>query len=150
MNDKDRTRIRKACTDCDRDVRRAIYIFGNEVEDMKYNEEGKIDNLPPQLRDSSKGDQLDDAVRQLTEVADKIEVISTALDDITDALGAESKFIAPRDAGKSLSPGRKGKSFHALFPESLLKELKVESARRGISMNEMVCRTLQSELEKRA
>ena len=150
MNDKDRTRIRKACTDCDRDVRRAIYIFGNEVEDMKYNEEGKIDNLPPQLRDSSKGDQLDDAVRQLTEVADKIEVISTALDDITDALGAESKFIAPRDAGKSLSPGRKGKSFHALFPESLLKELKAESARRGISMNEMVCRTLQSELEKRA
>ena len=150
MNDKDRTRIRKACTDCDRDVRRAIYIFGNEVEDMKYNEEGKIDNLSPQLRDSSKGDQLDDAVRQLTEVADKIEVISTALDDITDALGAESKFIAPRDAGKSLSPGRKGKSFHALFPESLLKELKAESARRGISMNEMVCRTLQSELEKRA
>jgi Ni,Fe-hydrogenase III large subunit len=150
MNDKDRTRIRKACTDCDRDVRRAIYIFGNEVEDMKYNEEGKIDNLPPQLRDSSKGDQLDDAVRQLTEVADKIEVISTALDDITDALGAESKFIAPRDAGKSLSPGRKGKSFHALFPESLLKELKVESARRGISMNEMVCRTLQNELEKGA
>ena len=150
MNDKDRTRIRKACTDCDREVRKAIYIFGNEVDGMKYSEEEKIDNLPPQLRDSSKGDQLDEAVRQLTEVADKIDAISTALDDITDTLGAESKFIAPRETRKPLSPGRKGKSFHALFPESLLKELKAESARRGISMNEMVCRTLQSELEKGA
>ena len=150
MNDKDRTKLRKACMDCDRDVRRAIYIFGNEVEDMKYNEEEKIDNLPQQLRDSSKGDQLDEAVRQLTEVSDKIDAISTALDDITDALGTESKFIAPCETKKSLSPGRKGKSFHALFPESLLKELKAESARRGISMNEMVCRTLQSELEKGA
>ena len=36
MNDKDRTRIRKACTDCDREVRKAIYIFGNEVDGMKY------------------------------------------------------------------------------------------------------------------
>ncbi len=150
MNEKDRVKLRKACTDCDRDVRRALYIFSNEVESMKYGEEEKIDNLPSQLRDSTKGDQLDEAVRQLTDVAEKLDDISTALDDITDALGAESKFIAPREAMKSLSPGRKGKSFHALFPESLLKELKAESARRGISMNEMVYRTLRNELEKRA
>ncbi len=151
MNRNDRVKMRKACTDFDRNVREAIYIFDYEVERMKEEEDEKLERLPSQLRDSSKGDQLDESTRQLSDVLDNLESIVSTVDDIIDVFAIESKFIAPENTERPLiSPGRKGKSFHALFPESLLNKLKTESARRGISMNEIVCRTLQNELESRA
>lgn len=150
MNRNDRTKLKNACTDFDRDVRKAVYIFNNEVELMKDEEDEKLERLPSQLQNSVKGDQLSESVTLLADVLEKIENLSTSLDDITDALGVQSAFIMPQQPMKqAVSPGRKGKSFHALFPVSLMKELKVESRRRGISMNELLCRTLQTELEGR-
>ncbi len=149
MNRNDRIRIKRACADFDRSIREAVYIFNNEVESMKEEEEEKLDRLPSQLRDSSKGDQLDETARQLSDVLDKIESISTSVDDVIDILEVKSKFMIPKETKKSIiSPGRKGKSFHALFPEDLVKELKDESLRRGISVNELVCRTLYNELTR--
>ncbi len=148
MNRNNRTRIRKACTDFDRDIREALYVFNNEVELMKDEEEEKLDKLPSQLRDSSKGNQLDESISQFSDVLDKIETITSSIDDIVDTFGVKSKFIASGVTKKSvISTGRKGKSFHALFPETLMKELKAESLRRGLSMNEIVCRALNAELE---
>ncbi len=148
MNRDNRTKIKKACTDFDRSVREALYIFNNEVVMMKEEEEDKLERLPSQLRDSSKGEQLDDSISQLSDVLDKLEDFSSSIDDIVDSFEVKSEFIAPKKTTKSIiSTGRKGKSFHALFPENLLKELRAESLRRGISMNEFVCRTLRDELE---
>lgn len=50
MNRNDRTKLKNACTDFDRDVRRAVYIFNNEVELMKDEEDEKLERLPSQLR----------------------------------------------------------------------------------------------------
>lgn len=151
MNRYDRNKIKRACLDFDRNIRESVYIFNSKVELMRDGEQDKLDRLPSQLRDSSKGDQLDETARQLSDVLDKLESISTSVDDIIDVLDVKSKFVAPRETKPSvISPGRKGKSFHALFPETLLKELKAESQRRGISMNEIVCRTLQNELAGKA
>lgn len=148
MNRNDRTRIKKACTDFNRSVREALYIFNNEVELMKEEEEEKLDKLPSQLRDSSKGEQIDDSITQPSDVLDKLEDISSSLDDIADSFEVKTEFVASVRSKKSvISTGRKGKSFHALFPEDLLKELRAESLRRGISMNEFVCRTLHDKLE---
>lgn len=150
MNRNERTKLKNACTDFDRNVREAVYIFNNEVELMKDGEDEKLDRLPSQLRDSNKGEQLNESVTLLSDVMEKLESISSYLDEITDTLGTQSAFITPQQTKKQLiSPGRRGKSFHALFPESLIKELKTESQRRGISMNELLCRTLQVELEGR-
>lgn len=147
MNRDNRIKLKSAYTDFDREVRRAAYMFSNEIEQMKEEEEEKLDRLPSQLRDSSKGEQLDESISKLSDVLDRIDDIASSVDDIADALEAESKFIAPSiDKPATISPGRKGRSFHALFPESLLQALKDRSATSGLSMNEIVCRTLLKEL----
>lgn len=147
MNRNDRTKLNNAYEDFDREIRKAAYIFSNMVEQMKAEEEEKLDRLPSQLRDSSKGEQLDESIGKLSDVLDQIENITSSVDEIACALEAESKFIAPDEARPAIiSPGRKGKSFHALFPGSLLTALKDRSAMSGISMNEIVCRTLMKEL----
>lgn len=60
MNRNDRTKLNNAYEDFDREIRKAAYIFSNMVEQMKAEEEEKLDRLPSQLRDSSKGEQLDE------------------------------------------------------------------------------------------
>lgn len=98
MNRNNRAKLKSAYTDFDRELRKASYIFSNMVEQMKGEEEEKLDRLPSQLRDSSKGEEIDESISKLSDVLDRIEDIASSVDDIADVLGAESKFVAQDEA----------------------------------------------------
>ena len=83
---------------------------------------------------------------ELDTVLGKAEDIIDTLDEILDDTGVSSAFTQVTRTTKTI-PEKKNVSFHALISSSLLKRLKEESKRTGLSMNEIDCQALLKELK---
>ncbi len=148
MNRSGRAKVSNLVRDCDRKIRQALYVFNSEVESIRDDESGKFDNLPQQIRDSSLGENFTEAVEMLEELMENSERIESSLDELIDAAGVQSSFT-PELKEKKVSTGRKGISFHAIIPSDLMEKLRSESLLQGLSMNEILCRSLLRELEEK-
>lgn len=148
MNRSGRTRVNNAVRDCDRKIRQALYVFNNEIESIKDEENEKLDNLPQQIRDSTLGENFTEALQMLDELIETSGDIETSLDELIDTAGVQSDFTVELKT-KKISDGRKGINFHAIIPSALMEKLRGESLLAGLSMNEILCRALLSELEEK-
>lgn len=146
MNRDDRKRMTRVVQNYDRVIRTAHDEFVKEVGDMKDNESRKHDNLPSSFETSNTAENLSDAFDMFETVLEKAEYIVDSPDEILDDTGVGSAYTRVTGTTKIILE-KKNVSFHALIFSSLLKRLKEESLRTGLSMNEIVCQALLDELE---
>lgn len=147
MNRKGRARLRNALECYDAAVRQAAYELEQVLEGLRQEEEDKYDRLPDQLRDSAKGEQLEESISQLEEFSEASEGIVEILDDMVDSAGVASTWTPSKPHGTELpGQGLRNTAFHALLPSGLATRLKDESRLQCVSMNEMVCRVLTEAL----
>lgn len=149
MNRSEKNALRTETKKFDSAVRLAIHSYCGQIEAHRDREQNKLDSLPEQIRDSVTGEQIEESIQNLGEFSDKLEEIETALEDILSLADTSSTFMAPVAIKENVSKGRRGIDFHAIFPSPLMEKLKMESVRCGLSMNEIVCRALEVELERK-
>ena len=130
MNRSEKNGLRKETKCFDASLRLALYSYGEKLDTCKYNEQDKLDRLPNQIRDSSTGDQIQDSIHVLEEISSKIDEIENAIDEILYLADTSSSFSVSSFIKHKVSPGRKGISFHAILPFSVLKQLKSESIKK--------------------
>jgi len=147
MNRSEKNGLRKETKCFDASLKLALYSYGEKLDTCKYNEQDKLDRLPSQIRDSSTGDQIQDSIHVLEEISSKVDEIENTLDEILYLADTSSSFSVSSVIKHKVSPGRKGISFHAILPFSVLEQLKSESIKKALSMNEILCRALIKELE---
>ena len=148
MNRTGRTRLENAVHNFDRKLRQALHLFTDEMEDMLYDENTKLANVPEPLRDTSQSENYSTAIEMIEEVLKNTEAIETSLDDVLTAADVSSDFV-PEKRQTKVSTGRKGVNFHAILPSEMMGKLKRESMVSGLSMNEILCRALRDELEEK-
>ena len=128
-------------------IRQNAYELSKVLEAAKYGEEDKLDNMPESFSESSKVEDMEEALARFD---DALDLISSGLDSINDAaeaLGVEVDYRPSARLEKELlSAGRKGVRFHMLLPEAMMMELKSVSEASGVSKNEIVCRALKEYL----
>ncbi len=149
MNRNEKRTLKAETRRFDSSVRLAFHLYGSEIEERIDREQDKLDSLPEQIRNSVTGEQIEESACSLKEISDKLEDIETVLDDILSLAETSSIFKAPSIAStRNISQGRKGITFHAIFPSSLIDRLKKQSLECGLSMNEIVCRALTEAFDK--
>lgn len=143
MNRDDRRKIKRVVQDYDRNIRTAHADFEKTIGILQFRESGKLNALPPSLESSPTADNLTEAVEMLTTILKKDEEITELLDEILCETGVSSDFVPVTVTNKDkIVSTKKDVSFHALLPSNLLKRLREESLRTGLSMNEIVCQAL--------
>ena len=147
MNRDDKRRMKRIIQNYDRSLRTAHCDLEKEIELMRYKESEKLATLPSSFESSPTADNLTESAEMLSSILKKDEKIIAILDEILYDTGVDSNFTAVTCKTK-ITSGKKDVSFHALLPSSLLKRLKEESKRTGISMNEIACQALLKELKE--
>ena len=147
MNRNGRRKFKNTVQDCDRKIRQALYIFTGEIEDMLCDENGKRDNIPESLQNTTQEENYTTAIEMFEDLIKNAEAVETGLDDLLDTADVSSNF-SPERRQDTVSAGRKGVSFHAILPPVLLEKLRSESRINGLSMNEILCRALLNEFEE--
>ncbi len=147
MNRNGVNRLKKVVQAYDYSIRQADCFFQSNIEEMKAEEESKVENLPESLQSSQKADALEDAVEMLEALLDNAESILDTLEEILSTSSVSSIFT-PTVRGTTTAPStdKKDVRFQALLSSRLFTKLKEESARRGLSMNEIVGQALTKEL----
>lgn len=72
--------------------RQALYVFNNEIENIRDEENEKFANLPQQIRDSTLGENFTEALQMLDELIETSGDIETSLDELVDTAGVQSDF----------------------------------------------------------
>lgn len=91
MNRKDRRQLRAAVEQYYSTVMHAQDEFRNVIEDLKDQEEKKLDRLPESLQDSPLAEDIQEAVDQLDDTAGQMDdIIDSAIEEITDLLEISS------------------------------------------------------------
>lgn len=147
MNRSEKNGLRKETKCFDASLKLALYSYGEKLDTCKCNEQDKLDRLPNQIRDSTTGEQIENSIHVLEEISSKLDEIGNALDDILYLADTTSSFSVPSSIKHKYSPGRKGIAFHAILPSTIFEQLKIESIKKALSMNEILCRALIKELE---
>lgn len=146
MNRDDRKAMQRAVKTYDRGLRTIHTEFETEISWMKDNENSKLDNMSPSFESGRTVDQINESIQKLTNILEKADEIITALDDILSEAEVRSDYKGVTRKTKII-PEKKNVSFHALLSSSLLKRLREESQRTGLSMNEIVCQSLLRDLK---
>lgn len=141
MNRDEKRRLKSVVKAYDVSLRQAQSRFVKEITAMKEKESDKLENLPSSFESSALAEQLEESEGMLDSLLTKAEEITDALDEILDAAELSSAYN-PTTSETTIALGRKDARFLALFPSSLLKRLKEESTRTGLSMNEIVCQAV--------
>lgn len=146
MNRDDKRMMRRVIQKYDNSLRNAHGGFEKEIGKLQYREETKLASLPSSFETSRVADNLTESSEMLGRILKAEEKIMNLLDDILYESGVSSTF---KDAPcrTEITQEKKDASFHALLPSSLLKRLKDESLRTGLSMNEIVCQALREQLK---
>lgn len=145
MNRDEKRRFRRVIQTYDRSLRLAQSSFEKEIGGMKEKESAKLENLPESFESSRLCVELNESVDMLDSLLEKAEEVMDALNEILETAEVNSTFNSTITE-TTITPGKKDARFLALFPSSLLKRLKEESARTGNSMNEIVCRAVTETL----
>ncbi len=146
MNRDEKRAMQRVVKAYDRGLRSIHSEFEDEINRMKDKENDKLDNMSSVFESGRAVDQINESIEMLNNILGKADEIITDLDDILSEAGVSSDYKeVPRRT--KIIPEKKDASFHALLSSSLLKRLKEESKRTGLSMNEIVCQTLQKELK---
>ncbi len=147
MNREGRAELRKAAEKFNRECHLSTSEFIRVTEALHDEEEDKLDRLPDQLRDSDKGGQIEDSIEMLEALLDGVREMEETVSDLLSEQGLTFAFEPQREETvMTESEGRKGTSFHAIFPSVLMNRLRSRARRSGLSMNEIVCRVLTNEL----
>lgn len=146
MNRNGVNRLKKVVQAYDYSIRQADSSFQRSIEEMKAEEETKMENLPESLQSSQKADALEGAAEMLGTLLDNAESILDTLEEILSTSSVSSIFTPTARETRATSTDKKSVRFQALLSSSLFMKLKEESARRGLSMNEIVGQALTKEL----
>ncbi len=146
MNRNGVNRLKKVVQAYDYSIRQADSSFQRSIEEMKAEEETKMENLPESLQSSQKADALEGAAEMLGALLDNAEDILDTLEEILSTSSVSSIFTPTARETTATSTDKKSVRFQALLSSSLFMKLKEESARRGLSMNEIVGQALTKEL----
>lgn len=71
------------------DLGKAIDLISgirSDIEDIKYEEEDKFENLPDSLRYSSKGESLENSIQALDDILNMLEYAYDNLDDASNQI----------------------------------------------------------------
>lgn len=86
-------------------------------------------------------------IRVTEALLDGVREMEETVSDLLSEQGLTFAFEPQREETVMIeSEGRKGTSFHAIFPSVLMNRLRSRARRSGLSMNEIVCRALTNEL----
>lgn len=147
MNREGRAKLRKAAEKFNRECLQSTSEFIRVTEALHDEEEDKLDRLPDQLRDSVKGEQIEESIEMLETLLDSAREMGETVSELLSDQGLTFLFEPQEgEAVRHASEGRKGTSFHAIFPSVLMDRLKNRARTSGLSMNEIVCRALTNEL----
>ena len=146
MNRDEKRAMQRVVKAYDRRLRTVHTEFESEISWMKDKENDKLDNMSSSFESGRVVDQINDSIQTLTNILEKADEIITALDDILSEADVSSDYKQVTRQTK-VTLDKKDVSFHALLSSSLLKRLKEESQRTGLTMNEIVCRALVTELK---
>ncbi len=146
MNRDEKRMMRRVIQSYDRNLRNAHIDFEKEIGKLQYKEETKLSALPSSFENSPIADNLNEASEMLKSILKIDDKIMSLLDDILyeSCVSSDFKTVTYNTV---ITEGKKDVSFHALLPSSLLKRLKEESLRTGISMNEILCQALIKALQ---
>ncbi len=146
MNRDEKRMMRRIVQGYDRSIRNAHDDLEREISKLQYREESKLQALPASFENSPTADNLTEASDMLKRILKDDEKIIDLLDDILYESNISSDY-KPVACKTTINMEKKDVSFHALLPSSLLKRLKEESRITGLSMNEILCRSLKVALE---
>ena len=145
MNREGRAILKKAAEKFNRDSMLARNSFLNVLEKLKSEEE-KLERLPEQLRDSEKGEQLEERLEALETLLDGIKEQEESISDLLSEQGFSFNFVPLEEKIEGTKIREKSVSFHAIFPVTLSNALRTKAQNTGLSMNEVVCQALTKEL----
>ena len=146
MNREGRAILKKAAEKFNRDSMLARNSFLNVLEKLKSEEEEKLECLPEQLRDSEKGEQLEERLEALETLLDGIKEQEESISDLLSEQGFSFNFVPLEEKIEETKIREKSVSFHAIFPVTLSNALRTKAQNTGLSMNEVVCQALTKEL----
>lgn len=146
VNRKGRSKLKNAAEKFNRESNQAIATFISVLEDLKNEEQEKLDNLSEQLVLSVKGEQIEESMESLDNLLDGTAEMRDALENLLSEQGLNFSFAPVVESDRRESKGRSRIQFHAVLPDILLDRLRRKSKNTGISMNEIVCRTLSKGL----
>ena len=141
MNREGRAILKKAAEKFNRDSMLARNSFLNVLEKLKSEEE-KLERLPEQLRDSEKGEQLEERLEALETLLDGIKEQEESISDLLSEQGFSFNFVPLEEKIEETKIREKSVSFHAIFPVTLSNALRTKAQNTGLSMNEVVCQAL--------
>ena len=72
MNKNQRKELNKCAERLER-LESELSSVVSTIEDIKSEEEGKLDNMPDSLRESSKGEEIEECVERLDEILEMLE-----------------------------------------------------------------------------
>ena len=144
MNRNDRNRIRKAARLYLANCIQASSEFGEELQMAISKEEEKLGNLPENLQDSRKGQDIEQCIEMLGEALDAMENAEDAFDEIAGILSVEAQHPLAATRPGSIDANGRSVDFHAVLPKQLAGQLRSKSILSGLSMNEIICRSLMT------
>lgn len=80
---------RKSLKSLFNDLGKAIDLISgirSDIEDIKYEEEDKFENLPDSLRYSSKGESIENSIQALDDILNMLEYAYDNLDDASNQI----------------------------------------------------------------
>ena len=83
------SRVRKSLKTLHYDLGKAIDLISgirSDIEDIKYEEEDKFENLPDSLRYSSKGESIENSVQTLDDILNMLEYAYDNLEDASNQI----------------------------------------------------------------
>jgi len=146
VNRKGRSKLKNAAEKFNRESNQTIATFTSVLENLRNEEQEKLDNLPEQLALSVKGEQLEESIESLDSLLDGVAEMRDTLENLLSDQGLNFSFVPIVESDRRESKGRAGIQFHAVLPDNLLDKLRGKSRKTGISMKEIVCRALSKEL----
>lgn len=146
VNREGRSKLKKATEKFNRKSNQAIATFLSELENLRNEEQEKLDNLSEQLALSTKDEQIVESMESLDILLDGATEMRDSLENLLSEQGLNFSFVPVVESERKESKGRAGIQFHAKLPEILLNRLRGKSRNTGLSMNAIVCRALSKEL----
>ena len=146
MNRDGLNKLKRIVQAYDYSIRRADGVFQKIIEEMRDEEETKLENLPESLQSSKLSEAIEEAIAMLESLLEYATNIIDELDEILSSSGVSSSFMESHMEILPTPNDRKNVRFQALFSSYLFSKLREESALRGLSMNEIVARALMKEI----
>lgn len=148
MNRTDRNKLKMAMSTFYNAYQYYSARFSSVLDSLEEAEQEKYDNLPSSIQESSKGQDIQDALESLSDLSNLLEACDNEVESLIE--GVDFPIAAFNLSSLEFKKTKEERvSFHAKLPVSLLKELKLRASLLGTDMNSLLITSLENRSEKR-